>query len=119
VYDTDRPYELLFPGANRAVVMVFPHEMLDLAPDEVRGVSAVRFPRDSGLGKVINPFLAELGRNRDLLEYQDRHRRDDPTLHCPGCGALPQRPPVLLGASLRIRVGIVMADFRQIQGPAS
>ncbi|MFC7344386.1 helix-turn-helix domain-containing protein [Saccharopolyspora griseoalba] len=67
VYDTDRPYELSFPGRNRAVVMVIPRGMLDLAPEEVDGVTAVRFPRDSGLGKVVNPFLAELGTNRDQL----------------------------------------------------
>lgn len=49
------------------MVIMFPHEAVDLPRDEVAQVTAVRFPRDEGLGRVINPFFVELGRNMDQL----------------------------------------------------
>ncbi len=67
IYDTHRPYRLTFPERNRAMVIMFPHEAVDLPRDEVAQVTAVRFPRDEGLGRVINPFFVELGRNMDQL----------------------------------------------------
>ncbi|WP_324651294.1 helix-turn-helix domain-containing protein [Georgenia sp. H159] len=67
IYDTHRPYRLTFPEQNRAMVIMFPHEAVDLPRDEVAQVTAVRFPRDRGLGRVINPFFVELGRNMDEL----------------------------------------------------
>jgi AraC-like DNA-binding protein len=67
IYDTHRPYRLTFPEKNRAMVIMFPHEAVDLPRDEVAQVTAVRFPPDHGLGRVINPFFVELGRNMDEL----------------------------------------------------
>lgn len=67
VYDTHQPYRLTFPGPNRAMVVMFPHALVDLPRDEIDRVTAVRFPSDVGLGRVINPFFVELGRNLDQL----------------------------------------------------
>lgn len=67
IYDTHRPYTLTFPEKNRAMVMMFPHERVDLPRDEIAQVTAVGFPSDEGLGRVINPFFVELGRNLDQL----------------------------------------------------
>ncbi|MDN5795610.1 MAG: helix-turn-helix domain-containing protein [Intrasporangium sp.] len=67
IYDTHRPYRLSFPGPNHALVVMFPHEAVDLPRDEVARVTAARFPSDQGLGRVINPFFIELGRNLDQL----------------------------------------------------
>lgn len=67
IYDTHRPYALTFPSASRALVIVFPHELVELTGEEVGRVTANRFPRDAGLGRVINPFFTELGRNLDQL----------------------------------------------------
>lgn len=67
IYDTHRPYRLSFPENNRAMVIMFPHEAVDLPRDEVARVTAVRFPSDQGLGRVVNPFFVELGRNMDQL----------------------------------------------------
>lgn len=67
IYDTHRPYRLTFAERNRAMVIMFPHEAVDLPRDEVAQVTAVRFPRDQGLGRVVNPFFVELGRNMDQL----------------------------------------------------
>jgi AraC-like DNA-binding protein len=67
IYDTHRPYTLAFPQAHQAMVLMFPHELVDLPRDEVARVTATRFPSDAGLGRVINPFFVELGRNMDQL----------------------------------------------------
>lgn len=67
IYDTHRPYTLALPQPNRAMVIMFPHELVDLPPDEIARVTATRFPSDTGLGRVINPFFVELGRNMDQL----------------------------------------------------
>ncbi|MDA2810567.1 helix-turn-helix domain-containing protein [Nocardiopsis sp. RSe5-2] len=67
IYDTHRPYTLTFPERNQAMVIMFPHELVDLPRDEVARVTATRFPRGTGLGRVINPFFVELGRNMDQL----------------------------------------------------
>ena len=67
IYDTDRPYTLTFPERSQAMVIMFPHELVDLPRDEVARVTATRFPREAGLGRVINPFFVELGRNMDQL----------------------------------------------------
>ncbi|WP_238580702.1 AraC-like ligand-binding domain-containing protein [Streptomonospora alba] len=67
IYDTHRPYTLAFPETNQAMVIMFPHELVDLPRDEVARVTATCFPSDAGLGRVINPFFVELGRNMDQL----------------------------------------------------
>lgn len=67
IYDTHRPYRLSFAKQNHALVIMFPHEAVDLPRDEVARVTAARFPSDQGLGRVINPFFIELGRNMDQL----------------------------------------------------
>ncbi|GAB3185354.1 helix-turn-helix domain-containing protein [Nesterenkonia halophila] len=67
VYDTHRPYELEFSEHNQAMVIVFPHELIDLPRDEVARVTATRFSPETGLGRVINPFFTELGRNMDQM----------------------------------------------------
>ncbi len=68
IYDTHRPYTLSFPEKNRAMVIMFPQEVVDLPRDEICRVTATRFPSDEGLGRVINPFFVELGRNMDQID---------------------------------------------------
>lgn len=68
IYDTHRPYTLDFPEKNQAMVIMFPQDVVDLPRDEIRRVTATRFPSDEGLGRVINPFFVELGRNMDQIE---------------------------------------------------
>ena len=68
IYDTHRPYTLSFPANNRAMVIMFPQDVVDLPRDEVSRVTATRFPSDEGLGRVVNPFFVELGRNMDQID---------------------------------------------------
>lgn len=67
VYDTHRPYTLAFDDDFCALVMMFPHDLIDLPTDAVGELTAVRMPSDAGLGKVISPFLVEMARNLDQL----------------------------------------------------
>lgn len=67
IYDTHRPYRLHFAEPSQAMVMIFPQEMVDLAPEEVAQVTASCFPQDRGFGRMINPFFMELGRDLDQL----------------------------------------------------
>lgn len=68
IYDTQRPYTLSFPDTNRAMVIMFPQDVVDLPRDEISRVTATRFPSDEGLGRVVNPFFVELGRNMDQID---------------------------------------------------
>jgi len=67
VYDTHRPYTLTFEEDFRALVMMFPHDLIDLPVDAVGQITAVRMAGDEGLGKVISPFLVEIARNLEQL----------------------------------------------------
>ncbi|KAE8765793.1 helix-turn-helix domain-containing protein [Georgenia thermotolerans] len=80
IYDTHRPYTLHLPTNSRAMVLMFPHELVELTPEEVGRVTALCFPQDTGLGRVINPFFAQLGRNLDQLRGVDGVRLIHSTL---------------------------------------
>lgn len=99
VYDTHRPYTLAFPKDNQAMVIMFPHELVDLPRDEVAQVTATRFPSDTGLGRVINPFFVELGRNMDQLAGTHASR--------------------LVHSALDLLVTMLSQDLHRRQGPAT
>ena len=63
VYDTGRPYVLDYPVGMRSLVMVFPHRMLGLSAELVPSMTATRLAGDSGIGKVISPFMTHLAEN--------------------------------------------------------
>ncbi|MFD6952631.1 AraC family transcriptional regulator [Nocardiopsis sp. TSRI0078] len=67
VYDTHRPYTLHLPELSQSMVMIIPQELVELIPEELSAVTAIRFPGDHGFGRMINPFFVELGRNLDQL----------------------------------------------------
>lgn len=67
VYDTHRPYTLAFEEHFRSLVMMFPHDLIDLPVDAVGQLTAVRLAGDEGLGKVISPFLSGLSANLQQL----------------------------------------------------
>ncbi|MEP6843665.1 MAG: helix-turn-helix domain-containing protein [Pseudolysinimonas sp.] len=58
VYDTNRPYSLIFDDPCRILVFMFPRKLLELPVDAVGQVTAVRFPGDEGVGAVVGPLLA-------------------------------------------------------------
>lgn len=67
VYDTNRPYTLAFDDDFRAMVLMFPHNLIALPPDEIGQLTAVRMAGDAGLGRVISPFLVQLARNLEQV----------------------------------------------------
>lgn len=67
IYDTHRPYILRFPENSQALVMVIPQQKVNLIPEQISHVTAIAFPKSSGLGCMINPFLVEMGKNLDQL----------------------------------------------------
>jgi AraC-like DNA-binding protein len=68
IYDTTRPYTLEYEGAMRSLVMMFPHSMLGLSANLVHTTTAVRLRGDTGLGRVICPFMQHIAENLDQLE---------------------------------------------------
>lgn len=67
VYDTHRPYTLGFGEEFRTLVLMFPHDALDLPAEEVSRLTAVRLAGDAGLGRMISPFMVQLADNLDAL----------------------------------------------------
>lgn len=60
IYDTDKPYTLLFEEDSRTLVLMFPQHLLGLPPGNASEITAVGFGRDNQLGSAISPFLTQL-----------------------------------------------------------
>ncbi|TCO59886.1 AraC-like DNA-binding protein [Actinocrispum wychmicini] len=67
LYDTDRPYSLVFEEDFRTLVVMFPQRLLDLPADLVGQMTAVRMSGKEGVGNIVVPFLVQLGSNLDQL----------------------------------------------------
>jgi AraC-like DNA-binding protein len=74
VYDTSRPYTLAFESDCRSLVLMFPHDSLDLPAGSVGGLTATRMAGDKGLGRMISPFMTQLAENLDVLSGPSGHR---------------------------------------------
>ncbi|GAB3409875.1 helix-turn-helix domain-containing protein [Schumannella luteola] len=57
IYDTGRPYSLIFDEATRILVFMFPRRLVDLPVDSVGELTSVRFPGDRGVGAIVGPLL--------------------------------------------------------------
>jgi AraC-like DNA-binding protein len=68
IYDTARPYTLEYDDRMRSLVMMFPHSMLGLSANLVHTMTAVRLRGDTGIGRVICPFMQHIAENLDQLE---------------------------------------------------
>ncbi|HWM33091.1 MAG TPA: helix-turn-helix domain-containing protein [Pseudolysinimonas sp.] len=67
VYDTGRPYSLVFEDDFRMMVVMFPQTLLDLPADSVGEITAVRFPGGEGLAGMIAPFLEQMANGIEKL----------------------------------------------------
>ncbi|WP_222853336.1 helix-turn-helix domain-containing protein [Fodinicola acaciae] len=67
LYDTNRPYSLVFEESFRSLVLIFPQRLIDLPRDLVGQLTAVRMSGHTGTGGVVGPYLAQLGGNLQLL----------------------------------------------------
>ncbi len=67
VYDTSRPYSLVFDEDFRTMVVMFPRHLITLPPDMVGQLTAVRISGSEGLGAVVVPYLTQLSANLEQL----------------------------------------------------
>ena len=67
VYDTDRPYSLVFDEDFRTMVVMFPKHLISLPPDMIGQLTAVRISGQEGLGSLVVPYLTQLAGNLDQL----------------------------------------------------
>lgn len=67
IYDTNRPYSLVFEDDIRMLVLMFPRESIGLPPEMVGQLTAHRFSSDDGLGGMIIPFLNTVSQNIDRV----------------------------------------------------
>lgn len=67
VYDTDRPYSLVFGEDFRTMVVMFPKHLISLPPDMIGQLTAVRISGQEGLGSMVGPYLTQLASNLDQL----------------------------------------------------
>ena len=65
VYDTSRPYSLVFDEDFRTMVVMFPRHLITLPPDMMGQLTAVRVPGTDGLASVVTPYLTQLAANLD------------------------------------------------------
>jgi len=62
VYDTTRPYELLFAQDHQQQVLMMPRQLLSVRPRDLTDITARRISGRTGMGAVLSPFLASLAR---------------------------------------------------------
>lgn len=67
IYDTHRPYSLVFDDNFKTMVVMFPQHLIDLPVDMVGQLTAVTMSGRQGLGSMVTPFLAQLASNLDRL----------------------------------------------------
>lgn len=67
LYDTERPYSMVFDDDFRMMVVMFPHALLNLPPEGIGQLTAVRFAGGQGISGMIAPFLARMVENLDTL----------------------------------------------------
>jgi len=63
IYDTHRPYSLVFDDDFRTLVLMFPQQLIDLPVDMVGQLTAVTMSGHDGLGAMITPFVAQFAAN--------------------------------------------------------
>ena len=67
IYDTGRPYSLLFENDMKMLVLMFPRDHLGLPPETIAQLTAHSFSSDDGLGAMIIPFLQNVSQNLDRV----------------------------------------------------
>ncbi|MEO5920686.1 MAG: hypothetical protein ABIQ01_06025, partial [Pseudolysinimonas sp.] len=67
VYDTGRPYSMVFDEDFRMMVVMFTRTLLDLPGESVGQITAVRFAHGHGLTGMIAPFLEQMANGLDRL----------------------------------------------------
>lgn len=67
IYDTQRPYSLVFDDDFSTMVVMFPTHLIDLPADTVGRLTARKMSGEEGLGSMVAPFLTQLAGNLEQL----------------------------------------------------
>lgn len=67
LFETRRPYTLVYERSFRTLVLMFPRSAVAFAPDVVDQMSAVTLSGQTGFGRVVGSFMTELSEQLDLL----------------------------------------------------
>ncbi|PQZ85755.1 AraC family transcriptional regulator [Arthrobacter sp. MYb227] len=68
IYDTEKPYTLLFEEDSRTLVLMFPQHLLGLPAGDASEITAVGFGVENQLGAALSPFLTQLAHVFPRLE---------------------------------------------------
>lgn len=68
IYDTHRPYSLIFDEDFRTMVVMFPKSMIDIPSTMLSQLTAVRLSGTDGIAAMVVPFLARLVENLETLD---------------------------------------------------
>ena len=68
IYDTEKPYTLLFEEDVRTLVLMFPQHLLGLPAGDASEITAVGFGVENQLGAALSPFLTQLAQIFPRLE---------------------------------------------------
>lgn len=60
IYDTQRPYTLMFEEEFKTLVLMFPQQRLGLPAAQIREMTATSIGVEHPLGRAITPFLGQL-----------------------------------------------------------
>lgn len=63
IYDTDRPYSLLFGDTMHMSVVMFPKALLDIPAEAINRITALRLDGSQGVGAMVRPFVTSLARS--------------------------------------------------------
>lgn len=72
VYDTSRPYSLLFTEQFRNLIMMFPKDRLELPRPFTEQLTAVSLSENSGLAPILATFLAQFPEQLSVLPSRVR-----------------------------------------------
>jgi AraC-like DNA-binding protein len=74
IYDTQRPYTLSLEEDFSSLVMMFPKQMLGLAPEDMAELTAVRMGTEQRAGRAVVPFLNGIAAMLPELDGPIGHR---------------------------------------------
>lgn len=68
IYDTDRPYSLLFGEAMHMSVVMFPKALLEIPTETINRITALRLDGSQGVGAMVRPFVSSLARSVNAID---------------------------------------------------
>ena len=74
IYDTQRPYTLQYLNDFSCLVLIFPQQLLNLSPEDVRAMTATAMDESNQLAGSIIPFIRQINDQLSTLPAAVGHR---------------------------------------------